>query len=144
VTETPPQPPAAQPGQAQIVVTTKFLWLAWFFFFIKPKISINGYEVPAMWGRNVVPMPPGQHHVHVHVPYFLPPKVGPADMTVTAEADQVVDLEYRAPLWTFSRGSLGPPPQKYNGVWINVAILVAALLIICLCCGGAILAEAAA
>jgi hypothetical protein len=32
-------------------------------------------------------------------------------------------------LWTFRRGSLGPPPQRYNGVGVTVAIMAAAVLL---------------
>jgi hypothetical protein len=40
-----------------------------------------------------------------------------------------VELEYKAPLFTFSRGSLGPPPQRYNGVAATIAIVVAVLIL---------------
>ena len=130
----PSPPPGTPGGQTAIAVTTKFMWLAWLFFFIKPKIFLNGHQVAAVWGRNVIPVQPGQHHLHVHVPYFLPPKVGPADLAVPVHPGHTVELEYRAPLWTFSRGSLGAPPQKYNGAGIMIGITVAAVVIICLCC----------
>jgi hypothetical protein len=129
----PPPDPAG--GQPAIAVTTKFMWLSWFFFFIKPKIFVNGHEVAASWGRNVIPVQPGQHQLHVHVPYFLPPKVGPADLTVPVQPGQpAVELEYRAPVWAFSRGSLGPPPQQYNGLIPTIAVTVGVILVICLCC----------
>jgi hypothetical protein len=132
----PQQPPPGPASGPAIAVTTKFLWLAWFFFFIKPKIFLNGHEVAAAWGRNVIPVQPGQHHLHVYVPYFLPPKVGPADATVPVQpGQQPVELEYRAPVWAFSRGSLGPPPQQYHGLVATVAITVGLLVVICLCCG---------
>jgi hypothetical protein len=94
------------------------------FFFIKPKIIVDGQESPqAAWGRTVVPARPGQHHVHVYTPYFLPSRVGPADATADVRAGQLVELEYKAPLWSFSPGSLGVGPQKYNGVGITVAVI---------------------
>jgi hypothetical protein len=139
----PPPDPAG--GQPAIAVTTKFLWLSWFFFFIKPKIFLNGHEVAAVWGRNVIPVPPGQHHLHLFVPYFLPPKVGPADLTVPVQPGQPpVELEYRAPVWAFSKGSLGPPPQKYNGAGLMIGIMVGVLVVLCLCCGLNIAASASA
>ncbi|HEY8471635.1 MAG TPA: hypothetical protein VIL37_03250 [Natronosporangium sp.] len=132
----PAPPPGAQGGggQTAIAVTTKFLWLAWIFFLIKPKIFLNGHEVPAVWGRNVIPVQPGQHHLHIHVPYFLPPKVGPADLAVPVQPGQTVELEYKTPLWVFSSGSLGAPPQKYKGAGLMIGLTVALVLIICLCC----------
>ncbi|MPZ26281.1 MAG: hypothetical protein GEV12_07455 [Micromonosporaceae bacterium] len=121
------------------------MWLSFFFSFLKPKIFLNGYEVPAVWGRNVVPVQPGQHHLHVYVPYFLPPKVGPADLAVPVQPGQPpVELEYRAPLWGYSKGSLGPPPQKYNGMGITIGLLVGVLVVLCLCCGLNVMASASA
>ena len=32
-------------------------------------------------------------------------------------------MEYKAPLWAFSAGSLGAGPQKYNGVGITIAVM---------------------
>lgn len=130
----PPPPPGAPGGQTAIAVTTKFFWLAWIFFFIKPKIFLNGHDVPAVWGRNLIPVQPGQHHLHVYVPYFLPPKVGPADLAVPVHPGQTIELEYRTPMWVFSGGSLGPPPQKYKGLGVTIGITVGAFVIICLCC----------
>ena len=95
----------------------------------KPKILIDGYEAPpAVWGRNVVAARPGQHRIHVHVPYFLPPQIGPADAFVDVYPGRLVELEYKAPVWGFSPGSLGAPPQSYNGVGITIALMVGILV----------------
>jgi hypothetical protein len=124
-----PQQPGRQPqayGQSAdgIVVNTQFFPLAWLLFFLKPKIAVDGQEMPVSgWGRTHVPARPGQHHVHVHVPYFLPSKLGPADATADVRPGQVTELEYKAPLWSFSAGSLGVGPQKLNGVGITLAIV---------------------
>ena len=118
----PQQSPYGQPGEG-IAVDTQFFPLAWLLFFFKPKIAIDGQETTvAAWGRTVLPARPGQHQVHVHVPYFLPPKLGPADTTADVRPGQVAELEYKAPLFAFSPGSLGVGPQKYNGVGITIAI----------------------
>ena len=114
-------------------MTTHFFPLAWLFFFIKPKIFVDGQESPpANWGRNVVPARPGQHQVHVYTPYFLPARVGPADALADVQPGQVVELEYKAPLWSFSPGSLGAGPQKYNGVGITIAVIAIPFVIILL------------
>ncbi|HZQ31473.1 MAG TPA: hypothetical protein VFB19_07040 [Mycobacterium sp.] len=120
----PPPQQYAQPGEG-IAITTGFFPLAWLFYFIKPKIYVDGHELPPMnWGRTVVPARPGQHHVHVYTPYFLPQRLGPADSAVEVTPGRVVELEYKAPMWSFSPGSLGYPPQKYNGVGITIALVV--------------------
>lgn len=125
-----PPAPAHQPnpyGQAGdgIVVNTQFFPLAWLLFFFKPKIAVDGQEMPVSgWGRTHLPARPGQHHVAVHVPYFLPPKLGPAETTADVRPGHLTELEYKAPLWSFSAGSLGVGPQKYNGVGITIAIVL--------------------
>jgi hypothetical protein len=112
----------AQPGEG-IAVDTQFFPLAFLLFFFKPKIAVDGQETTvAAWGRTVLPARPGHHQVHVHVPYFLPSKLGAADTTAEVRPGQVTELEYKAPLFAFSPGSLGVGPQKYNGVGITVAI----------------------
>jgi len=129
------QPPAQHPQYGQpsegIAVTTHFFPLAWLFFFIKPKIFIDGHESPpAAWGRTVLPARSGQHQVHVYTPYFLPSRVGPADATADVRPGQVTELEYKAPLWSFSPGSLGVGPQKYNGVGITIAVIAIPFVIL--------------
>ncbi|MDT5360578.1 MAG: hypothetical protein QOC69_2340 [Mycobacterium sp.] len=110
-----------QPPREGIVVTTRYSLMTWVFALVKPKVVVNGWEVPSVgWGRTVVPAPPGQYHVHVHTPYFVPSRVGPADYTVAVQPGRLVELEYKAPVWTFSQGSLGPPPQTYNGLTATV------------------------
>jgi hypothetical protein len=101
------------------------------FALVKPKVFLNGYEMPSGgWGRTVFPTMPGYYHVHVYTPYFVPPRVGPADYSVIVHPGQFVELEYKAPLWTFSRGSLGPPPQRYNGYGAMMAVCAVALLVV--------------
>jgi hypothetical protein len=119
-----PYQQAPPPGQAQLVLDLKYFPLAFIFMLIKPKIAINGHEMSGQWGRNVIPVPPGQHHVHVHVPYILPPQVGPADVQVPLQQGQTAELEYRAPLFAFSRGAMGYGPQQWNGVGITIAAVV--------------------
>jgi hypothetical protein len=131
---------APQAGSA-IALTTKFMPLAFFFFFVKPNISVDGYPVAAEWGRTVIPVQPGQHRVDVYTPYFLPPKVGPADTTVNVPTGQTVELEYRSPLIAFSKGSLGAPPQKYNGMWLMIVLLVATVLLVVCGCGLSLLSS---
>jgi hypothetical protein len=118
-----PQAPGA------IAVTTHFFPLAFALALFKPKILIDGYEAPvAGWGRTVVPVHPGQHRVHVHVPYWLPSQIGPADALVDVYPGHLVDLEYKAPVWGYSAGSLGSPPQSYNGVGIALAVMAIAFV----------------
>jgi hypothetical protein len=138
----PPQPGQQYPGAGTgaIALTTKFFPLSFIFLLVKPLVTIDGQQVPQTgWGRAVIPVAPGHHQVHVHTPYFLPSRVGPADVAVPVGPGQTVELEYRAPAWAFSPGSLGAPPQKYNGMWVLwVSLGILAVALIC-CCAGTII-----
>jgi len=123
-----------QPYQAPregIAITTRFSPLMWLFATVTPKIFVNGYQMPvAGWGPVVFPLAPGQYQVHVHTPYFFPQRVGPADYAAIAYPGQFIELEYKAALLTFSRGSLGPPPQRYDGMAVMIGVMAAAGLLI--------------
>jgi hypothetical protein len=105
---------------------------------VKPTIVVDGSEIPGVkWGRAVVPTGPGQHHVHVHISILFQRRMGRADTVVEVQPGGLAELEYKAPAWQWSPGSLGVGPQRYNGVGISVGVyLVLAAL-------GAMLALAA-
>jgi hypothetical protein len=129
----PPRPQEyRQPAQGAegIAVTTEFFPLSFILLLFKPKIAVDGHETQAPdWGRTVVPARPGQHRVHVHVPYLLPQRLGPADTVVDVYPGRLSELEYKAPVWAFSPGSLGNPPQSYNGVGITIGVLAAIVVV---------------
>ena len=124
------------PPSSAVAVTTRYSWLTFGFAFFKPLVAIDGQPVPAGWGRTVVPVPPGQHHVHVHVPYFLPARVGTADTVVPVHPGQVVEVEYRAPAIGWLGGSIGPAPQPTRGLPAAIALIVVPLVLLLCVCGG--------
>lgn len=124
---------------AAITVTAKFFPLSFFFAFVKPNIVLDDQEtVAGTWGANTIPVAPGTHRVHVHTPYLLPARVGPAEVVVDVPPGQNVQMEYKAPLIVWAKGSLGPPPQRYRGAWFYWGVLAVVVLVI-LCCGGTVL-----
>ncbi len=130
----PPLDPGRGDGGATIAVTMRYAPLAFLLGLFTPVLEIDGRGVPASWGRVTTPVALGEHHVHVHVPYLLPSRLGAADTTVVALPGQTCELEYRAPLLAFLHGALGPPPQKYPGFALAVVLLVVtAVLAICGC-----------
>ena len=131
-----------QPGGGAVALTLKYHPLAFLMGLITPRVELNGHQVQARWGRTVIPVPAGQYHVHVHVPYILPPRVGPADLAVPVHPGQTVELEYRAPMIAFLGGALGAPPQKYPGMVASIVLLAVALVLLLCVCGGFIIAAA--
>src|SRR5262245_38479678 len=95
-----------------------------FYAWFKPKIFVDGVEIPVRgWGHADLLVPAGRRQVHVYTKYWVPSQAGPADCTVDVPPGEFVELEYRAPLFKWSHGSLGPPPQRYAGVWPLVAMI---------------------
>jgi hypothetical protein len=143
----PNQPASGGPGGYGgegdgVALTLKYFPLAFMLSFFKPVVTVNGqpYQVP--WNRRtVLPLPPGQYHIHVHTPYLIPTQIGKADLPVNVGGGQPIELEYRAPLFVFSPGSLGTPPQKYNGVLASVLLMVVPLVIVLLCCCGVMISS---
>ncbi len=132
----PPLDPARGDGGATIAVTMRYAPLAVVLGLFTPVLEIDGKNVPASWGRVTTPVALGEHHVHVHVPYLLPARIGAAETTVVALPGRTTELEYRAPLLAFLRGALGPPPQKYPGLALAVVLLIVAMVLaICGCLG---------
>ncbi|GGN42010.1 hypothetical protein FHR83_003089 [Actinoplanes campanulatus] len=132
----PPDDPARRNGGASIAVTLRYAPLAFLLRLYPPVLEIDGQAVPAGWGRFVQSVGFGEHHVHVHVPYLIPSRIGAADVTVLALPGRTVELEYRAPLLSFLRGALGAPPQRYPGARAAWALLtVAVTLGVCACIG---------
>jgi len=134
-----PPPPAGDATAGAIAVTLKYHWMAFLLGLFKPRLHVNGHQVANGWGRHVIPVPPGQYHVNVYVPYLLPPRIGPADLGVNVYPGQTVELEYRAPMINFMKGALGTPPQKYPGMTASIVISVVALLFVLCVCGGTLI-----
>ncbi|GAA2875941.1 hypothetical protein Acy02nite_75980 [Actinoplanes cyaneus] len=122
-------------GTATVAVTMRYAPIAFLFGLVKPVLTIDGQRVRAGWKRRVVvPVDPGSHLVHVHVPFLIPPRAGEADLPVELAPGQSASLEYRAPLVTFMRGALGAAPQRYPGV--AAAVAVNAVAVTALLAGG--------
>ncbi|MEV8504751.1 hypothetical protein AB0368_07975 [Actinoplanes sp. NPDC051475] len=135
-------PPGAPQGGGAIALTVKYHPLAFMLGLFKPQVEINGHPAANAWGRTVLPVVPGQHHVHVHVPYLIPSRIGVADLGIAVHPGQTVELEYRAPMIVFMGGALGTPPQKYPGMAATIALMVVSLVLLLCICGGFILAAA--
>ncbi|WP_228461733.1 serine/threonine-protein kinase [Gordonia spumicola] len=111
-------------GGSGFVLTTKYFPLSWFFLFLTPTVEIDGTPVRARWGDNRFDLAPGQHRVRIWVPYLAGWRVGPAETVVSVGPQSAVALEYRAPVWAFSAGSLGPSPQTYNGAGLALGMVL--------------------
>lgn len=122
-----------KPTGGVIVVDARFMALAFFLYIFTPSIALDDAPpAPGAWGERAFSVAPGRHRVHVYVPYFFPPRLGPADVAVDVQPGQIVRLEYRAPLVSWVKGSLGQPPQRYRGAgWLGLILSAPLLLALC-------------
>ncbi|HEY8474467.1 MAG TPA: hypothetical protein VIL37_17775 [Natronosporangium sp.] len=97
----------------------------------RPRIVIDGHEHVGGWGRTELSIQPGRHHVEVWVPGLFPRRGGRADAEVEVAAGERTEIEFRAPLWRFLAGSLGPPPQHHRGAWLTFLIVGVAAVALC-------------
>lgn len=100
--------PHPQPGEGFVITTARNRasgFLQWPF---KPTILVNGQPLPdPIWGRNVVPAPPGQYELLVTAPNFFPSELGP----LTLQPGQWLELDYRPPLAKFGTGLVRTAPS---------------------------------
>ena len=86
-------------------IHTSFNPLQWVFFFVQPKVAVNGHEYPLTWGTRVAPFPPGQYHVRIWTPYLFGPACV-AEAQVPVYEGQVTGLSYTTSFFVFSPGNL--------------------------------------
>lgn len=92
--------------QGTIKIHSSFFFLQFVFFLFTPTISIDGGEPTKQgWGESTHSVAPGQHTVHIEIPYIFT-KVGKATETVNVAANETVAMSYRPPLLVFMKGKL--------------------------------------
>ena len=100
----------------------------WTSSYVTPSVLINGQLVPARYGENVYPVPPGWTHTVSAQGQWLW-TYGQAAQTFTVAPGQVVDIWYAAPLSTWQSGSMGFVKQKRKGVLGLVLVVVAVVAV---------------
>ncbi|HMR08501.1 MAG TPA: hypothetical protein PKA88_22125 [Polyangiaceae bacterium] len=102
----PNQPQAmVQQPSCGIEVLAKHGFLQWMLMLVSPMMLVNGHPYKLIWGRHIVPMPPGQYQVNVYFPWFFQ-KANMTHATVTVYDGHVTALEYSTAFLTFMSGTL--------------------------------------
>ena len=102
----PPQYGTQQAGWGYLDITLDYFPLQWIKSFVTPTLEIDGYPAQKPWGRHVVPLAPGNHHVRVHYPYLFISQSGLAARVVPIYAGMATMARYEAPWFSFSGGTL--------------------------------------
>ncbi|MFC8529149.1 hypothetical protein [Nocardia sp. NPDC057227] len=134
-TQALPQQSLPQPDPPGLTVDASYSPFAFLLAITKPKIQVNGHQVPVTrWGPNHIPVGPGQHHVRVSTPWLF--DMGPATASVPVQPGQGTRVYYKAPVVILLNGAIGPVPQKAPGLlflyitWGFVALIFLLNLIV--------------
>ncbi|MFC3963917.1 hypothetical protein [Nocardia jiangsuensis] len=134
-TQALPQQSLPLPDPPGLTVDASYSPFAFLLAITKPKIQVNGHQVPVTrWGPNHIPVGPGQHHVRVSTPWLF--DMGPATASVPVQPGQGTRVYYKAPVVILLNGAIGPVPQKAPGLvflyitWGFVALIFLLNLIV--------------
>ena len=98
-------------GQATgtLQLKTSYGWWMFILAFFKPKLRVNGYELPlAGWGESSHQLYAGTNEISVSFPYLFLPRAGEAKTTIQLPPSGTIRLEYRPPWIVFLPGKLTP------------------------------------
>jgi hypothetical protein len=86
---------------------TSYSWWMWLLAFFKPRLRVNGYELPlGGWGESSHQLYAGANEISVSFPYLFLPRAGEARATIQLPVNGVIRLEYRPPWVVFLPGTL--------------------------------------
>jgi hypothetical protein len=97
---------------------------------LTPKVSIDGYPVPASYGVNRLPLPAGRHTVSAYATWLV--KYGQASYDVNVQPGESVSVFYAAPMMQFMKGAMGPTKQKRRGMWVFLVLILIVIAIVVL------------
>ncbi|MDG2285739.1 MAG: hypothetical protein P8N43_09440 [Alphaproteobacteria bacterium] len=89
-----------------IEVKVGFFPLAFFLFFCKPRIEINGQVHLKSWGTHYFPVEPGEHTVKIYFGYPGMEQCGANSISVAVNEDETVKVNFYMPPWILSKGSI--------------------------------------
>jgi hypothetical protein len=95
---------------------------------IAPSVRLNGYHVPANYGPNVYPVPPGRWHVDIHCSWLR--HYGEAALDCDVAEGRTVPVFYAPPYHMFRGGEIGFERQKRRGVLGLLASLTLTLIVV--------------
>jgi len=100
--------------------------------FVNPTAIINGQHVPLRWGENVIPAPPGVHHITIYMQWLW--KVGSAEITVDNTRAPAPPVYYALPYNNFQKGAIGFEPQSNPGLVGCLIVFGVLILGVVVCC----------
>jgi hypothetical protein len=129
------QYPQQHPG-AEIAITAKaspFVFpVGPLIYLMRVRAVVDGQLRYLPWGRFILFVPPGQHHLRLFLNYRLirgaaPMQVAEGLANVNLVPGQRLELEYRAPWVVLVPGALGPAPQPRRALWLWLVLTLVTL-----------------
>ena len=92
--------------QTGVEVNAGFFPLAFFLFFCRPRIEIDGQVHKKSWGTHFFPLAAGRHTVKVYFGYFFMSHCGGNAIDIKVEEGSTTRIKYYMPPWMLAKGSL--------------------------------------
>ena len=92
--------------KTQLNLKLAFFPLAWFLFFVKPFIEINGEKHEKSWGSCSFDLDPGQYEIKIYFPYLGIDKCGLGQITCSLEEGETKTISYYMWPWALAKGEV--------------------------------------
>ena len=94
---------------------------------VTPTVLLNGHRVPASYGENAFPVPPGRWRVEAYAQWVR--RYGHATLDVAVPEGQVTRVYYAAPLHQWTDGAMGLEKQPRKGKALGIGLPVGMVLL---------------
>lgn len=92
--------------QSGVEVKVSFFWMAFFLFFCKPRIEIDGNVNEKPWGTHFFPLNPGPHTIKIYFKYIMMPQCGANSIDIVINKNQISHVQYFMPPWMLAKGRI--------------------------------------
>ena len=92
--------------KTELKVKLEFFPLAWFLFFVKPFVEINGEKHEKSWGVSTFNLEPGEYNVKIYFPYFGHDECGVNQISFSLKKGETKTISYYMWPWAFSKGEI--------------------------------------
>lgn len=92
---------------------------------VPPTVKLNGFPRSVSYGLNTIPVPPGPLQLEVSMQWLR--TYGQAQVSLSPEPGQTIQLWYAPPFHQFTDGAIGYQPQPRKGLGVLIGIFAVPL-----------------